>query len=274
MRSFKNTYLEIRHHHDHTLKFLNSSIAFIDINNVLKRLEKKGEHSYDKFLTEWEHSYIENIKIDKRRIDFLCGRLAGKRAVRRHLLKNSGTGPAEGKEYSLFKDIEIRRTVTGRPAVFIKDGHGRNGSSEFFISISHTDGVAASLVSNKKNCKGIGIDIEKIESRNSSLLDVAFTDDEKSKLMRHSFKGNGKGNTILEEEIARYWSIKEAVMKSMGVGVNIDLKSIEIIDTFEYSADVQLKNDALARFNLLEGIDVKAESTRIENFMVSIACLY
>ncbi|MBN2401701.1 MAG: 4'-phosphopantetheinyl transferase superfamily protein [Spirochaetes bacterium] len=274
MRSFKNTYYDIKQGHNHTLKFLNSSIAFIDAISVQKRLDNKGEHAYDDFLTEWEHSYIHDLKIPKRKMDFLCGRLAGKRAVRRHLVKNSHSSMNAGTDHPPFKDIEIRKTVTGRPVVFVKDGSSKNGTSDYYVSISHTEGVAASLVSNKMDCKGIGIDIEKIEERDKSLFNVAFTDLEIEKLKHRIFNQNGKSNRLLDEEIARYWSIKEAVMKSMGVGVNIDLKNIEVKNTDGYSAVVNLKNDAHDRYILLKGTDLKVESTKIENFMISIACLY
>ena len=272
MRSFRNTYYDIKQHHNHTLKFLNSSIAFIDIANVQKRLQKKGDHAYNEFLTEWEYSYYNSLKIPKRKMDFLCGRLAGKRAVRRHLLKNDYSSKLTLKEHPAFKDIEIRRTVTGRPIVFIKDDTSRNGSSEFYVSLSHTQGVAASLVSNKRDSKGIGIDIEKIEPRDRSLLNVAFTNQEIQNLEEKS-QGNGNGKILLED-IAKYWSIKEAVMKAMGVGVNIDLKDIEVTDTQVYTSSVELKNDALARYDLLKGSDLKVETTKIEDFMISIACLY
>lgn len=273
MRSFKYTYDEIKQHHSHTLKFLNSSIAFIDISNVCKRIEKRGVHAYDKFLTEWEYSYIDKIKVPKRKIDFLCGRLAGKRAVKRHLLKNAGSPAAIDKDRSLYKDIEIRRTVTGRPVVLIRKEASFNKTADFYISISHTEGVAASLVSSKSGCKGIGIDIEKIEERDNSLFNVAFTDNE---ILNITLSGSGgnTGDKQKTEEVARYWSIKEAVMKSMGVGVNIDLKDIEVVNTQDYAATVSLKNGAMDRFILLEGIDLKVESTRIEDFMISIACLY
>jgi holo-[acyl-carrier protein] synthase len=274
MRNFKNTYYDIKKGHNHTLKFLNSSIAFIDAISVQKRLETRGEHAYDDFLTEWEHSYIHDLKIPKRKMDFLCGRLAGKRAVRRHLIKNYHSSMNTGFEHPPFKDIEIKRTVTGRPIVRIKDGVSGNVTSDYYVSISHTEGVAASLVSNKMDCKGIGIDIEKIEERDSSLFSVAFTDMEIGMLKQKISNQNSKGNHLLEEEIARYWSIKEAVMKSMGVGVNIDLKDIEIKYTEGYSAEVNLRNEALERYNLLKGTDIKAESTKIEGFMISIACLY
>jgi holo-[acyl-carrier protein] synthase len=273
MRSFKNTYYDIKQGHNHTLKFLNSSIAFIDAINVQKRLDRRGEHAYDDFLTEWEHTYIHDLKIPKRKMDFLCGRLAGKRAVRRHLLKNYHSSMNAGTEHPPFNDIEIRRTVTGRPVVFIKDGASKNGTSDYYVSISHTEGVAASLVSSKMDCKGIGIDIEKIEERDKSLFNVAFTDLEIEKLKQKISNQSCNGD-LLDEEIARYWSIKEAVMKSMGVGVNIDLKDIEIKDTDGYSARVNLRNDAQDRYTLLKGTDLKVESTKIEQFMISIACLY
>lgn len=273
MRSFKNTYYDIKRHHNHTLEFLNSSISFIDISTVERRLMERGETSYDKFLTDWEYAYKNEIKIPKRRIDFLSGRLAAKRAIRRHIEKNTAQNPLAHNNVR-FSDIEIRRTVTGRPMVFIKDGSSRNGLSDFLISISHTQGVAASLACHKSACKGIGIDIEKIESKDDSLLDVAFTDNEIRLLEEYRIKGNGRGHAMFEENLARFWSIKEAAMKSMGVGVNIDLKDIEVSDIESYSSIVELKNEAQSRFSLLEGAGLKVESTKIEKFMISIACLY
>ena len=274
MRSFRNTYYDIKQGHNHTLKFLNSSIAFIDAHSVQKRLDNKGEHAYDEFLTEWEHSYIHSLKIPKRRMDFLCGRLAGKRAVRRHLVKNDHSSLNTGIDHPPFKDIEIRRTVTGRPAVFLKDGVSKNGSSDYFVSISHTEGLSASLVSSKLDCKGIGIDVEKIENRDGSLINVAFTDFEKEMLHKKFSGQSGKADELIDEEVSRLWSIKEAVMKSMGVGVNIDLKSIEVAHIDGYSAEVNLKNDAHERYSLLKGTDLKVESTKIDRYMISIACLY
>ncbi len=270
MISFRNTYYEIIDSHSHTLKFLNSSISFIDISNVKKRLEKKGEYAYNNYLTEWEHSYIEDIKIPKRRMDFISGRMAGKRAVKRHMIKNNGNSIANSLR---FNDIEIKRTVSGRPLVFIKDGSSRNGSSDFQISISHTSGVAASLVCNKNDCRGLGIDIEKIENRDNSILDVAFTDDEIIKLKEYNSGNNGSGNLKFDENISRSWSIKEAVLKSLGVGVNIDLKDIEIVDIGSDETRVLLRNGARERYELLEGEDIQVESAKIEKFMVSIACL-
>ena len=176
-----------------------------------------------------------------------------------------------------FSDIEIKRTVTGRPLVFIKDNASRNGSSDFLVSISHTQGVAASLVCNKQDCKGIGIDIEKIEERDNSLLNIAFTAQEIQKLQEAFARGNGKAgkaNEIFEDNVARYWSVKEATMKALGVGVNIDLKDFEVTDIGVYNSVIKLNNEAQKRFELLEGNNLKVESTRIEEFMISIACLY
>ncbi len=271
MKNFRDTYYEIKNSHSHSLKFLDSSISFIDISNVKKTLEKKGEGVYKKFLTDWEHSYVDELKIPKRKTDFLSGRMAGKRAVKRHLIKNHGSNKANSLQFS---DIEIKRTVTGRPLVFIKDGSSQNGSSEYLISLSHTEGVAASLVCNKNDCKGIGIDIEKIEKRDNSLLDVAFSEEEIAKLKQIIIDDPNSSNSRLDEEVSRCWSTKEAVMKSMGVGVNIDLKDIEVVDIGSFQPRIRLKNEARDRYELLKGDDVEVESARIDRFMVSIACMY
>lgn len=271
MRNFRNIYYGIRDSHSHTLKFLNSSISFIDIANMQKRIDKLGEEAYQKYLTEWEHSYLERLKVPKRKLDFLAGRMAGKRAVKRHIALNNGRSHANSFR---FNEIEIKRTVTGRPLVFIKDGLSKNGSSDFWVSISHTSGVAASLVCNKEDCKGIGIDIEIIEERDMSLLDVAFNDDEIETIKRIAMKENGRSGIRFTEEISKAWSIKEAVMKSMGVGVNIDLKDIRVKEMGHFIADVELSSGASDRYKLLEGKDIQVEAARIEGFMVSIACLY
>ena len=271
MRSFRNTYHEIRDSHSHTLKFLNSSISFIDISTIKKRMDRLGETAYQKYLTEWEHSYLESLKIPKRKLDFLAGRMAGKRAVKRQFAHSSGWSHANSLK---FNDIEIKRTVTGRPLVFIKDGTSENGTSDFWVSISHTAGVAASLVCRKKACKGIGIDIEIIEKRDDSLLGIAFIEEEVRRLRSIAAKENGRGEIRFIEEISRAWSIKEAVMKSMGVGVNIDLKDIEVLNIGNFAADVALRNGALGRFKLLNGEEIQVEAAKIDNFMVAIACLY
>lgn len=272
MRDFINIYYEIKQSHSKSQDLLNSSISFIDITNVQKRLERKGENAYNNYLTEWEYSYLNSLKIPKRRTDFLSGRLAGKRAVKRHFSKNCN-GNKDAVDSLQFGDIEIKRTVTGRPLVFIKDG-SRNGSNDYLISLSHTDRVAASIVCNKDECKGIGIDIEKIEKRDNTLLNVAFTEDEIIKLKQRSLDRTNKTLSLFDYQLNRLWSIKEAVLKSMGVGVNIDLKDVEIVDICSGETSIILKNEAKDRYELLEGQDLKVESYMIDNYMVAISCLY
>ncbi len=274
MRNLDNCY-GIYSHNDHILKFFNFSVAFIDILKTQDRINRKGSIVYDSLFSEWERTFSSGIAVLKRRTDFICGRLAAKKAVRKELLKNAYYGADQKRNFPFYKDVEIRRTVTGKPVVFIKDGKSRHGSSDYYVSISHTQEVAAAFVTAKYGCKGIGIDIEKIEERHSSFLDIAFTEYEIKKLKDTAKEtGSSNENDKYQEEIARYWTIKEAVMKSMGIGVNIDIKDIEVVEAGSQTARVELKNEAMKRFKLLEGYEIKVEYARSEGFVISLACLF
>jgi phosphopantetheine--protein transferase-like protein len=275
MRNFSDDCYGIVKHNDITRKFPDFSLSFFDILKTQDRLNRKGETVYNRLFSEWENSYVSGIAVSKRRTDFICGRLASKKAVRKQLLKDNYCSSEHDGCLPGYKDIEIRRTVTGKPALFIKDGKSRNGSSDYHISISHTQEVAAAFTTRKHDCKDIGIDIEKIEERHSSFLDVAFTENEIRKLNDIlKRKGNNEDQDKYQEEIARFWTIKESVMKCMGVGVNIDLKDIEVSDSQLHTAQVNLKNDAIKRFKLLKGNEIKVQHVRIEGFVVSLAWLF
>ncbi|MHA1447485.1 MAG: 4'-phosphopantetheinyl transferase family protein, partial [Candidatus Heimdallarchaeaceae archaeon] len=62
----------------------------------------------------------------------------------------------------------------------------------------------------------IGIDIEKIEERSESFYKEAFTEKE-----RNQISSNAELGTV-------YWTIKEAITKAIGEGLNISLHDIEI----------------------------------------------
>ena len=85
------------------LKNQNISLSMVDISNVSTKVERHGYKSYKNLLTDWESTYINNIKIPKRRHDFLSGRLAGKRAIKEHLARNEVFADMDLR----FNDIEI-----------------------------------------------------------------------------------------------------------------------------------------------------------------------
>lgn len=264
MRNLNNNHLTFKDSKKDRINYLRTSLSLIDISNVKRRLKTRGNAAYRPLLTDWEFSYIDSMKFLKRKSDFLSGRLAGKKAVNRLLTKDR----VKGEEFLSFNNIEIKRTVTGRPLVFIN-----KASTDLLISITHTEGVAASYVCNKKEFKGIGIDIEKIDKRDKSIIDIAFTTDEIAKFENISENSQYER---LYEDITKLWSIKEAVLKSLGVGVNIDLKNIEVVNSNsnDNGTEVRLRDEAKKRFELLGGEGIKVESFQIDEYMTAISWLY
>jgi phosphopantetheine--protein transferase-like protein len=207
------------------------SLSRYHIDIVSKILKEKGEYGFSDYLSEWEFEYLNRLKIPKRKADFISGRLAGKEAVlnysRDHGLKEI-SGPGE---------ISIRRTETGEPEVLLE-----GEKSGLMVSITHSGNIALSLVCGRDEFRGVGIDAEKIEERDGSFLRIAFSDTEIEQLKTG---GNGSFN---KEKITVFWTLKEAVLKSIGSGLNLNLKDIFIssINCSNYS--VELYREVEKRF--------------------------
>ncbi len=207
------------------------SLSQYHIDIVARLLKERGEYAFAEYLSEWEIDYLNRLKFPKRKADFISGRLAGKEAVINYYENHDlGDKPAP-------RDINIRRTETGEPELII------NGkSSGLIISITHSGNIALTLVCGNDEFRGVGIDAEKIVERESGFLRIAFTESELKEL---TSKGNGSWS---KEKITLFWTLKEAVLKSIGSGLNLNLKDISIsrISSNDYS--VELYREVEKRF--------------------------
>jgi phosphopantetheinyl transferase len=103
-------------------------------------------------------------------------------------------------------DVEIAKDCHGRPVAVPRDA---NQSEPFpTVSVSHTNGIVAALAAFRPH---VGIDIERIQSRDAGFEKIAF-DSTESKLL-NSF------TTKRDEWITRFWCAKEAVAKGLGRGL-------------------------------------------------------
>jgi len=238
-----------------------TTISLVPISSIRDELERRGNDAYKKILTPWEYSYFNNIKIMKRKCDFLSGRLAAKKAVNEHLIKKKGHG--FNHYYLNLEDIEIKRLESGKPSVKIKDK-----KAKLEISISHSSEFAISMVCNIKCCKGIGIDIERVEKREESFLDVAFNSSEIVKLKNTDIS---ESRLRYYEYITWFWSIKESVLKSLGIGLNVDIKDIEIVDLTSTRQYIKMRNEVMERYELLDGQDINIKSCRFNSHIISIS---
>jgi len=150
-------------------------------------------------LTPSEREVFERLAVDKRKHDWLAGRIAGKRAVQ--------------KETGLpFQRIEIRVEESGRPRVFV-GGAG----SEIHLSITHSGDFAAAIADRSP----IGLDLEKIERRDRSFEDLVLTADDRAKL-------DGITGDARDERLTLLWCEKEAYAKLIGDGLRIPFTELVV----------------------------------------------
>lgn len=145
---------------------------------------------------------------DKRRKEWLLGRMAAKDAVRLLLndLYKKDLSPA---------DIEITTDKYGRPVA----------GGDLLISITHSGGEAAAVACVSGNNSGVGIDMEHVARGHDGLEGIALIPDEQGLLF--NIPPASKGEWLL-----RFWCAKEAIAKALGRGMmggptNLVVKGIE-----------------------------------------------
>ena len=114
---------------------LSSGIDLIEIARIERAKDRHGERFLQRFFTQQEIEFCEG------RASSLAGRFAVKEAVAKAL----GTGIGDFN----WTDIEIVCDGRGRPELLLHNRAlelaGRQGLSEWSISISHTDTLAIGL---------------------------------------------------------------------------------------------------------------------------------
>ena len=235
-------------------------LSLVDISSVRERVERDGIEAFPACLSPGESARAESMRFMKRRSDFISGRLAAKLAVAEHL---SRRGAGTGCRIDGLDEIDIRRLESGEPAAFF-----RGAPLAVSVSISHSGSMAVSGAAGNGSLRGIGVDIEKIEERSASFREIAFTGDELEELYRDA---DGGEPATLHENTTRYWTIKESVMKSLGIGLNVDLRDIEVRRDASGRIGVGLAGGALERLRLLGGNSVSVESFSMNGYVLSVA---
>jgi 3-oxoacyl-(acyl-carrier-protein) synthase/NAD(P)-dependent dehydrogenase (short-subunit alcohol dehydrogenase family)/phosphopantetheinyl transferase/acyl carrier protein len=155
----------------------------------------------------------------KRRADRVAGQLAALRAV-------SALQPEA--------PFAVERESGGRPVVV-------GGAPRLEVSITHTDGEALALAVRGARA---GVDMESITSRPSSFVAEWFTDEERA--WAHS-----------DEEITVVWSVKEAVLKALGVGMALNPREVEVLGVTDGLATVRLSGGVHAAHAELGGAPMR-----------------
>lgn len=159
------------------------------------------------FLSPAEHNRLSGFRFERRRLEWLLGRRTAKRLLCRCCSVLAGVSPEK---------LTIANRPGGMPYVVL-DGESEIGG---WLSISHRDDLAACAWV-EEPVTGLGIDIERIEKREASFLEDYFTERERM-----------FARALPEPEqtlwVTLGWSVKESVLKVLGVGLRADTREVEV----------------------------------------------
>jgi phosphopantetheinyl transferase (holo-ACP synthase) len=147
-------------------------------------------------LTREEEARLDVLVTEKRRRDFLLGRLAAKDAVRRALRSSS---PPAGK-------IAILSDENGAPFAVV-DGER---AASLSLSLSHGHGQAVALA---RESGLVGLDLERIRERPEGTFRFYMSDEERDRYVSSRLPG-----CLRDEAAVVLWALKEAAWKALRPG--------------------------------------------------------
>jgi phosphopantetheinyl transferase (holo-ACP synthase) len=156
------------------------------------------------YLHPSEERHAKGLTVDKRRVDYVAGRVAVKRAARRL----AALGPPTS--IAVLPDEGSR---AGAPVLF--DSAGRRLPTP--VSISHGAGFAYAAAAALGR---LGLDIERIEPRLAGFVEGAFAPGEIDRWA--SALGRAEAD---DRAVTVAWCAKEALLKLAGVGLRAPLES-------------------------------------------------
>lgn len=165
---------------------------------------------------DWLHpgelAFLETLRFENRRKDWLLGRWTAKRALF-SFLENEGLALE-------MKDINILKTASGAPEAAFDIP-----VPPCSLSLSHRAGHAIAVAA--AGDVQIGCDLELIEPRSEAFIADYFSDRERELIRKDPpFFSN------------LLWCVKESVMKAMGEGMRIHPTRIEVEVEGEVSASL------------------------------------
>ncbi|WP_169051658.1 4'-phosphopantetheinyl transferase superfamily protein [Flavobacterium sp. H122] len=168
--------------------------AFCILNKDLPSIQEKITYLHPN-----EQNHYNTLKYDKRKLSYLLGRIAAKKAINELIDVN---------DQSIFIDFGIFQF----PIVKSFENHNIQ------VSISHCDNIAIVLAFPEEH--PLGVDIEKIKEDSITAIKQQITDSEMNLILecQTSFP---IGSMVV-------WTVKEAISKIFKTGLTMDFKMLEI----------------------------------------------
>ena len=167
-----------------------------------------ARYGLSRILTARERARFDAFALERRRRDWLAGRVAAKRALRATLRER-------GERVAEYRAIDIWNDVNGAPR-FTIDRQPELGG-QFNISISHADGAGLAAVGSTIDSGTVGVDIETTKSVSLALVSRVLAP---SELARLSGDGIAPPGLVL-------WTAKEAAMKAANA-ICVALRHVEL----------------------------------------------
>lgn len=152
--------------------------------------------------------WINQLRAEKRKRQWLMGRLAAKQAVQSLIERVNGAKLC-------LADIEIGNSENGSPYIRLPGALSMRPK----VSISHSDDYAIAVAVEQEVAE-VGVDVEAIAGRDSSFEEMAFNTQERS-LFAHL---QGKERDTM---VTRLWCAKEAVTKALQLDLMPGLKALQ-----------------------------------------------
>lgn len=187
---------------------------------------------------------FKTLSSEKRRRDWLAGRLAAKRALARRLSGGAGV-PLES--------LEILSLASGQPCLRAPAAH-----PEVSFSISHCE--AGGLCAVARGSGPIGADWEIIPGQGLAFLP----------LFVHETESRAAALASPEDQI-RLWTLKEAVLKLLGLGLACDPKDIRRGEPGG-PCPLELHGAARRRWTQLGSPPIAWEQFREGPAIITVAC--
>ncbi len=180
--------------------------AFVDLT------ELDITHKAHPDLSPAERDLMSRLGVEKRRRDWLGGRLAAKRAV----IRLAELGGLDWLPTSL-RDVEVLPSHTREPIVSSSEAHL---PVQVQVSISHSGRFAGAVA-----CAGdhwrLGFDLERAEAIDPALYQLAFRDFEIREI-------ETAPPALRPIAVLVLWTAKEAISKAIGTGLSVCLQDIEL----------------------------------------------
>ncbi|AUG58316.1 MAG TPA: 4'-phosphopantetheinyl transferase [Ruminiclostridium sp.] len=184
-------------------KHIDLNYALVDMGKMHERLQL-GESRCFSLLSEKEAGYLESFKVYKKKLQWLCGRYAVKKA--------------------LFEYKALRKCIVDLSCVDVLKGADSapyiHQYPDITVSITHSFPYCIGVVSEKR----IGVDVEKNFQVENSLIKFFFSEREKDVLFRIPDLNERNAQAI------KYWTRKEAVSKFLRLGMKMNFKELDTVD--------------------------------------------